>query len=202
METVAADLVVLVVLVGQGVDIAVGGHGLVEGGVEHGHHGHAGHDLLTGADAGDVGGVVEGGQGDALLNGGHDLVVNAHGGGELLPAVDHPVAHRVDLGGGLNDPVLRAQQGVQHGLDGLGMGGHGDLKLVLGVLGGDLVGQAAVDADALAQALGQHLAGVGVHELILEGRATCVDDQNFHGNDLSLPSFVSAACRGGISVVN
>ena len=40
--------------------------------------------------------------------------------------------------------------------------------------------QAAVDADALAQPLGEHLTGGGVHELILEGGTACVDDQNFH----------------------
>ena len=38
----------------------------------------------------------------------------------------------------------------------------------------------AGDADPLAQTLGKHLAAVGVHELILQGRAACVDDQNLH----------------------
>ena len=48
VEAVAADLVLLIELIGQGVDIALGGHGLVESGVEHTHHGHTGHDLLAG----------------------------------------------------------------------------------------------------------------------------------------------------------
>ena len=180
VEAVAADLVLLIELIGQGVDIALGGHGLVESGVEHTHHGHTGHDLLAGLDAGDVGGIVEGGQGDALFQSGHNLVGNAHGGGELLAAVDHAVAHRVDLRGTLDHAVPGVQQGVQHSLNGLGVSGHGDLELILGVLGGHLVSQAAVDADALAQPLGEHLTGGGVHELILEGGAACVDDQNFH----------------------
>ena len=152
----------------------------MESSVEHTHHGHTGHDLLAGLDAGDVGGIVEGGQGDALFQSGHNLVGNAHGGGELLAAVDHAVAHRVDLRGALDHAVPGVQQGVQHSLNGLGVGGHGDLELILGVLGGHLVSQAAVDADALAQPLGEHLTGGGVHELILEGGAACVDDQNFH----------------------
>ena len=38
VEAVAADLVLLIVLVGQRVHVSLGGHGLVEGGVEHGHH--------------------------------------------------------------------------------------------------------------------------------------------------------------------
>ena len=182
VEAVAADLILLIVLVGQSIDVALGGHGLMEGGVKHAHHGHTGHDLLAGADAGDVGRIVERGQGDALLQSSHDLVGNEHGGSEFLAAVHHAVTHSVDLGGTLDHAVLAGEQGVQHGLNGLGMGGHGDLELILGVLGGDLMGQAAVDADALTQALGQHLTGGGVHELILEGRAASVDDQNFHGS--------------------
>jgi hypothetical protein len=55
--------------------IGLGGHGLMEGGVEHGHHGDVGHDLLAGADAGEVGGVVQGSQGDAVLDGGSTFVV-------------------------------------------------------------------------------------------------------------------------------
>ena len=37
--------------------------------------------------------------------------------------------------------------------------------------------QTAVDADTLAQTLCQHSAGLGIHQLILQRRATCVDDQ-------------------------
>ena len=181
MEAVAADLVLLVVLIGQGVGIGHGGHGLVEGGVEHGHLGHVGaHDGGARLDAGDVGGVVQGGQGDALLQGGHHLVVDLHRGGEGLAAVDHPVAHRLDLLHGADYAVGGVHQGVQHGLDGLRMGGHGHVLGVDGLLAGGLIGEFAVDADALAQALGQHRLGVGVQQLVLQGRAAGVDYQNFH----------------------
>ena len=65
VEAVAANLVLLIVFIGQGVHIGLGGHRLVEGGVEHGHLGHVlAHDGRCRRDAGDVGGVVEGGQGD------------------------------------------------------------------------------------------------------------------------------------------
>lgn len=43
-----------------------------------------------------------------------------------------------------------------------------------------LVGELAVDADALAKALGEQRAGGGIEKLILQGRASCVDDQNIH----------------------
>ena len=62
VEAVAADLVLLIVLIGQGVDIGLGRHRLVEGGVKHSHLGHVGtHHVHAGLDAGDVGGVVQGG---------------------------------------------------------------------------------------------------------------------------------------------
>ena len=197
VEAVAADLVLLIVLIGQGVGVGHGGHGLVECGVKHGHLGHVGaHDGGAGLDAGDVGRVVQGGQGDALLQGGHHLVVDLHGGGEGLAAVDHPVAHRLDLLHGAHHAVGRVHQGVQHRLNGLGMGGHSHVLGVDGLLAGGLVGKFPVDADALAQALGQHLLAVGVQQLVLQGRAAGVDYKNFH-----VPhSFVSAPAGGPLSL--
>ena len=62
VEAVAANLVLLIVFIGQGVHIGLGGHRLVEGGVKHSHLGHVGtHHVHAGLDAGDVGGVVQGG---------------------------------------------------------------------------------------------------------------------------------------------
>ena len=182
VEAVAADLVLLIELIGQGVGVGHGGHGLMEGGVEHGDHGGAGHEGLTGADADDVGGVVQGGQGVALLDGGHDLVGDEDGLGELLAAVDHTVTHRVDLLHGADHAVLGVHQGVQNGLDGLGVGGHGHVGVLDGLLAGGLIGELAVQADALTQTLGQDLLSVGVEQLVLQRGAAGVDDKNVHGN--------------------
>ena len=88
----------------------------------------------------------------------------------------HAVAHSVDLGSGLDDAVLSIQQCIQNSLDGLCMGRHGNFKFALVILAGDLVGQAAIDADALAQALCKHLIGVRVHQLILQRGRSRVDD--------------------------
>ena len=80
----------------------------MEGGVEHGHLGHVGaHDGGAGLDAQDVGGVVQGGQGDARLHGGEHLPVDAYGVGEGFAAVDDAVAHCVDLLHGGDDAVFR-----------------------------------------------------------------------------------------------
>ena len=189
MEAVAAHVILLIVLVGDGVDVGLGGHGHVESGVEHGHLGGVGHDGLAGPDAHEVGGVVEGAQGDALLDGGDARVVDDAALSEGHAAVEHPVADGGDLVGGGDNAVDRVHHDVQHRLDGLAVGGHGDLPDHV-LTAGDLVGQTAVDADALAQTLGEDLAALRLHELVLQRGAAGVDDQNFHGFTSPCPSVV------------
>ena len=97
MEAVAADFQALVVFIGHAVQVRLGGHGLMEGGIKHGHHGGAGHDLLAGLDAHQVGGVMQGAQGDVFRDGVQHSVVDDDGFGELAAAVEHPMAHRADF---------------------------------------------------------------------------------------------------------
>ena len=92
------------------------------------------------------------------------------------------VGHRVDLLHGADHAVLGIHQGVQNGLDGLGVGGHGHVGVLDGLLAGGLIGELAVQANALTQALGQDLLSVGVEQLILQRGAAGVDDKNVHGN--------------------
>ena len=174
----------------------------MESGVEHADHGHAGHALLAGLDAGDVGGVVERGQGDAVLQSLHDLIGDEDGAGKGLAAVHHAVTHSVDLLHGADHAVLFIHQCVQHGLNGFGVGGHGHIHSVQGLLALHLglVGELAVDADALAQALGQQHAGLGVEQLILQGRTACVDDENVHDSRLLFFLLFGKPC--GISVID
>ena len=174
----------------------------MEGGVEHGHLRHVlAHDGGAGVDAGDVGGVVERRQGDAVLQSLHHLVGDEDRLVESLAAVDHPVTHRVDLLHGADHAVVLVHQGVQHSLDGLRVGGHGNVDSVqhLLALHLGLIGELAVDADALAKALGQHLLGLGVEQLILQGGAAGVDDQNIHGKRSPFHSF---CCLSGRNVLN
>ena len=180
VEAVAADGVVLVVLSGDGVAVSNGRHGHMERGVEHSDLGSGGHDSLAGADTHQVGGVVQGAQRNALLDGGNNVVIDDAGVKELHAAVQDAMAHSIDLVGGLDDAVHRVNQNGQNRLNGLGVGGHGDvLDNLLAVC---VVGQAAVDVDTLAQALGGHHTGIRIHQLILEGRRTGIDNQNVHGN--------------------
>ena len=186
VEAIAADLVLRVVLIGQSVHIGLGRHGLMESGIEHAHHGNAGHAGLAGLDAGDVGGVMQRCQGDAVLQSLHDLVGDQDRAGKGLAAVDHAVADSVDLRHGGDNAVLGVHQSVQNGLDGLGMSGHCHVDGLQGLLALHLglIGELAVDTDALAEALGQQIAGLGVQELILQGRTACVNDKNIHDDRL------------------
>ena len=92
-----------------------------------------------------------------------------------------------DLVGGLDDALFRVHHDVQNGLNGFRVGGHGDLLLDI-LPAGDLVGQAAVNADTLAEALGEDLAALGLHKLILQRGTARVDYQNFHVVTYSLLS--------------
>ena len=180
MEAIAADLVLGIGVIGQGVDKGFLGHGLAPGGIEHRHHGDAGHDLHAAPDAHQVGGVVEGTQGYARLNGIQHVVVDDHGLGELFAAMEHPMAHRVDFVHAFHHADVLVRQGFQHHADGLGVILHVLFKH-MGILARRFVGQlGAVDADALAKALSDDRAAVHVDELILQGRAACVDDQYLH----------------------
>ena len=182
VEAVAADAVVLVILIRNRVHEGLAGHGLVERGVKHGDHRHVvAHDLAAGVDAGDVRGVVQRREGGALLERLHDLVVDLHGGGELLAAVDDTVTDRVDLLHVGDHAVLGAGELVDDGGNGLGMRRHREI-LVKDGLSADqrAVLQMTVDADALAKALGENGFVLHVDQLILQRGAAGVDDQNFH----------------------
>ena len=99
--------------------------------------------------------------------------------GELLAAVNDTVAHGVDLGHIFDDTVVVVGQDLHDQLDGGLVVGHVTVCVVHITAGGGVL-DVAVDADALAQALSQNVFGIGVQQLILQGRAACVDDQNFH----------------------
>ena len=126
-------------------------------------------------------GVVQGSKGRAGLDELEHLVGDDDAGGEILAAVDYAVADGADLVHGGHNAVLRRGELVHDGGNGLGMGGHGDF-LIENALALDKrsVLEVAVDADALAEALGQNGLVVHVEKLILEGGASGIDNQNFH----------------------
>ena len=185
VEAVAAHLQVGVVLVRHAVEVRLGRHGLMERGVEHGDVRLAGHDLLAGADAGDVRALVQRSERHKRLDLLHALVGDERGGLEGLAAVEHAVAARADLVEGGDGAVLLVGQRRQNRGDGLGVVGHvaGELDDLV-TLGHGLLEVGALDADALDKAL--RLDGLVIHvdELELQGGRASVDDQNLHWNNL------------------
>ena len=155
-------------------------HGHTEGGIEHGDLGRAGHDGLAGLDAHQVGGIVQRPEREALFDGGFTGIVHQTGFGELTAAVQHAMADSADLAHGIDNTVFRAGELFQNGLDGFLVGREGDVRLIGGLAVLRLMGQAPVDADALAQTLGQQRLVVHVDKLVLERGAARVDDKNFH----------------------
>ena len=165
----------------------------MERGVEHGNLRRAGHDRLAGQNALQVGGVVERAQGEAVANGLLARVVHDAAGGELVAAVQHAVADRADFLHVRDYAVILVHQRFQNQLDGGGVileaGVHDELLFAVpAVFMGELAG---IHADALGQTLGDDQLSVHVDQLILEGRGTGVDDENFHASF----SFVTAPER-------
>ena len=153
----------------------------MESGVEHCDHGHVAHDCLACLDAGEVCGVVQRPEGNALFNSVHDRPVDENGLGEFLTAVEHAVADSVYLAHGGDHAVLRAYELVDRCGDSLGMRGHGDIRFK-NLLVADQRGvlEMTVNADALAQALSHDLFGLHVDQLILERGAAGIDNKDLH----------------------
>ena len=151
----------------------------MESGVEHGHHGDVAEHLAGGLDAQDACGVVQGSQRAQVVDGLDDLGGDEAALLELLAAVDDAVADGVDLGNAVND-LACAGGHLLHDLgECLGVGGEDCRGGSLGAVG--LVSDhAALHANALAQALAQHLLAVHIDQLILQGRRAAVNNQNFH----------------------
>ena len=76
--------------------------------------------------------------------------------------MDDAVSDGVNLLHGADDAVFRVGEGVHDDLNRLGVGGHGGVNGVLGRLAVGLVGEFAVNADTLTEALGKQGPGVGV----------------------------------------
>ena len=151
----------------------------MESGIEHGHHGDVAEHLACGLDAQNAGGVVQGSQRAQLADGLDDLVGDQAALLELLAAVHDTVTDGIDLAD-VVDALAFAGGHLLHDLGKcLGVGGEdgGRGGLVAVCLMGD---HAAFHANALAQALAQHLLAVHIDQLILQRRRAAVNNQNFH----------------------
>ena len=133
-------------------------------------------------------------EGDAVADGLLAGLVDDAALNKLVAAVQDAVADSVDLVNGLDNAVLRIDQNGHDRLDRFLMGGHGDVLFHLLAACGNLVRQTAVQTDTLTQTLGGDVAGVRVHELVLEAGAASIDNQNVHTSIHSCISFFNHSC--------
>ena len=197
VRTVAADGVLLVHVVADGVNIGVVGHGRgVERGVEHEDLGRLRHGGEAALNAHDVRAGVQGRKVTAELELRQHLIGEQHRLREISAAVDDAVADGLDLVHGLHRAVFCAEQRVDDDLGGDGVVGHRDLFFIdragLEVLMLDL----AVDPDTLAETLCTDNARGRIKQLILERAGACVYNEYIHENDppiiMSLTSLLYA----------
>ena len=160
-------------ILGQSVSLGDLGHVEVESGVIDRDVGQVGILLQAVLDNVGLGVIVQRGERSNLADLGEDVLVDEGGITEVPTALNDTVADTLDL-----DAV--GLEVLQDDLDGdLVVGELDVLGHLLGAVGS--VGEgAAGKADALAGALCGHLVGLGIDDLILKGRRSCVDDQNVH----------------------
>ena len=160
-------------ILGQSVSLGDLGHVEVESGVIDRDVGQVGILLQAVLDNVGLGVVVQRRQRGDLADLGENVLVDEGGIAEVPTALNDTVADALDL-----DAV--GLKVLQDDLDGdLVVGELDVLGHLLGAVGS--VGEgAAGKADALAGALCGHLVGLGIDDLILKGRRSCVDDQNVH----------------------
>ena len=151
----------------------------MESGIEHRHLGSALHDLFAGFNTHQVGRIVQRSQGEAVTDRLFRGVVHNNRGRERAAAVQHPMADSTDFISALDHAELRILQDLEHQLCSGFMVRDLLCDLSLFVTGAVLQ-LAALNADTFDQALGQLLLAVHVDQLILQGRRTCVHNQNFH----------------------
>ncbi len=182
VKPVSAHLITRIVLVWDRVGEGLSGHGLMEGGVENANLGDIRpHDGGTGVDACNIGWVMERSQGDAVLQSLHHVGVDADASGKKLSAVNHPVADGVNFFHAGNYAVFGTDKFLDHSGYGLGMGGkvHVGFKYRFPICEGRMLNM-SVKTYALAETFREDLLGFHIDQLVFEGRATGVNDQNLH----------------------
>jgi hypothetical protein len=188
VKAVAAHLVAAIELVGDGVEVRVRRQRAVEGGVEHRDLRHArAQDRRRGADALEVGRVVQRREIDRVLDPLQYLVVDPHRAREALAPVHDPVTDRVDLGASAErHAALAADEPRDDVLDGrpvVAQGGRGLLRRSAAAA----QREHGLAAQALDGAAGELVVGVarqpllvGADELELDGRRADVQDEDVH----------------------
>ena len=168
METVAAHVILLVELVGHGVEVSIRRHGAVEGIVEHCHLRHVGHQGIHGTDTAQVAGIVDGSKVDEALNallhlGSDDAALL-----EEVATLHDAVTDCVDFVKALDGANLGIEQNLEHECYTFLVGGQVGHDLLLLTVVELHLDEGAVDADALYATLSQHALVGHVVKLIFD----------------------------------
>ena len=183
VRTVAADAVFFIVFVRQAIHVGVGRHGLVEGGVEGNHLRHGREHLLHGADAQQVGRVVQRGEVCAEGNLVNDVVVYQDRAAKKVSALHDAVPHGLNVLQGLEHARLLVRKGGEDELHAHFMVRDGNILYLFFTPGGSILKNADRKADFFADTLGDNIENVvalHVQKLVLDGRAAAVDNKNNH----------------------
>jgi hypothetical protein len=92
VETVFTDAVLFVVVIRNGIQISFRSHGLMELGIKHTDIGNAGHGFFAGFDTGEVRGIVQRTEGEALTDNVFNLFGDEHRSGDFFSAVQNAAA--------------------------------------------------------------------------------------------------------------
>lgn len=132
------------------------------------NHRHIRHDFPAGIDSDKVCRIVERGKVIALLDCLHHLVIDDHGGRELLAAVYDTVSDCINFVQRLDDAVVWIGERVNHKLHCYRVVWHRCLDFDFVLSRGRVREHASVNADAFAEPLCKHCLGGAVNELVLE----------------------------------
>ena len=179
VEPVAADTVLLVILVGDTIKIVLGFDGEVERSVEHRHLRHVWHHIVDSLCPHDIAGDVQRSQVDERLLLVDHIARNLHTFGKIFAAMRKPVAHCRHLLDAGDDTMLGVGQCRHHHTQTLGMVRYWAFRCMLFTIRG-VAEHTTFQAYAFQEAFGHDGTGVNVNKLILERRATTVENQNFH----------------------
>ena len=185
MEAVTANLILFVVLVGDCIHIGACRHCLVESCIENSYLGNTGHNLFASFNTHKVCRVVERSEGEALTDSSLNVFCYELACCELHTAVENTVTYCIDFIHACNYTVLSTYKLVENSCDSFGVCGESHIFIEYGLtVYHGCVLEVTVNTDTLAQTLCDDGLVVHIEELILKGRAACVDNKNFH---LSLP---------------
>ena len=193
MGAVLADVQAVDDVLREGVVVGLGGHVVVEGGVSDDDVADLREHLAADLDNVGLGVVVERGERGDLTDPGEGLVGDNLGLGEVPTALNDAVADAVD-------GLVNALEDLEDVLDGRLVIRQGNVELLLAAAHLGVADEGAIDADALAVALGVDLASVDVEQLVLERGAACVDDENVHVRSFPMTKRPLAPCLCAMQV--